>query len=171
VTQPDGPQQLSTLLVTHVYAPGDTGWSWVAVVRGSLMLTEQPTFTDAITGKGRPVPGIWVQFAGLDGTLYGFFSAPGQPWVKWALPAPAVSGIDPAGGPAATVVTVTGSGFTAAQAVLFGTAPAESFTVTSDTSLTAVAPDGLAPGVAVDITVTGPGGTSPVVPADQFTGQ
>ena len=42
---------------------------------------------------------------------------------KYAYPVPAVSGISPASGPATggTLVTVSGSGFTGATAVYFGT--------------------------------------------------
>lgn len=39
-----------------------------------------------------------------------------------------------------TVVTITGSGFTGASMVMFGSKPATSFTVDSDTQITAVAP-------------------------------
>ena len=46
--------------------------------------------------------------------------------------------------------------------------PASSFTVTSDTTITATAPAG-ATGTTVDITVTTPGGTTTQVNADRFT--
>ncbi|WP_218020943.1 IPT/TIG domain-containing protein [Nocardia mikamii] len=51
----------------------------------------------------------------------------------------------------------TGSGLTGVTAVNFGATPATSFTVDSDTQITAVAPAGT--GI-VSVTVTGPGGTS-----------
>lgn len=74
-------------------------------------------------------------------------------------PPPSVSGVNPIGGPAtgAITVTLTGSGFTGATAVDFGSSPASSFTVGSDHQITAVAPAGSG---AVNVTVTGPGGTS-----------
>ena len=72
------------------------------------------------------------------------------------------SGVE-AGG---TSVTVTGTGFTGATGVSFGATAATSFTVVSDTEITAVSPPGT--GV-VDVTVTGPAGTSAVSAADQFT--
>ena len=55
---------------------------------------------------------------------------------------PAVTAIAPTSGPVAggTVVTVTGSGFTAGSTVAFGTTPATAVTVTSATSLTATSP-------------------------------
>jgi alpha-tubulin suppressor-like RCC1 family protein len=72
-----------------------------------------------------------------------------------------VGGVD--GG---TPVTIAGVNFEGVTAVDFG-ANAASFTVDSPTSITAVAPAG-ALGT-VNVTVTTPAGTSPVVPADRFT--
>ena len=66
-----------------------------------------------------------------------------------------------------TTVTVTGTGFTNGATVQFGSTPATSVTVVSSTSLNAVSPPG-SPGV-VDVTVTTPDGTSPVVNGDKFT--
>jgi hypothetical protein len=64
-------------------------------------------------------------------------------------------------------VTINGTGFTGATAVDFGTTPATSFTVNSaGTQITAVDPAGTGK---VDVTVTGPFGTSPTTAADQFT--
>jgi uncharacterized membrane protein len=69
----------------------------------------------------------------------------------------------PSGG---TAVTITGTGLTGATAVNFGSTSAKSFTVNSDTSITAVSPKGKG---TVDVTVTTPAGTSPTSAADQFT--
>lgn len=66
-----------------------------------------------------------------------------------------------------TKVAVVGTNLTGASAVAFGTSSAASFTVDSDSSITAVAPPGSAG--TVDITVTTPGGTSQASSADQFT--
>ena len=63
-------------------------------------------------------------------------------------------------------VTISGDALTATTQVYFGTAPATSFTITSDTSITAVAP-AANPGT-VDVTVASPGGTSAST-TDQFT--
>ncbi len=83
-------------------------------------------------------------------------------------PQPVVTGVSPTSGYASTSVTVSGSGFTGASAVDFGTGnPATTFNVTGDGSLTATAPTGSG---TVDVTVTTSGGTSNVAPpADQFT--
>jgi hypothetical protein len=79
--------------------------------------------------------------------------------------APAVSGISPTEGSAGTSVTITGTGFTGATAVDFGTVAASNFTVNSDTQVTAVSPAGSG---TVDVMVTTAGGTSATSPADQF---
>jgi large repetitive protein len=81
---------------------------------------------------------------------------------------PSVSGISQAGGPAAggTTVTITGSGFTDAKGVSFGSTAASSFKVVSDTHVTAVSPAGSG---TVDVTIKGKWDTSAPVAADQFT--
>jgi hypothetical protein len=79
-------------------------------------------------------------------------------------PAPAITTISPTSGPTAggTTVTITGSGFTGATRVGFGALTATSYTVNSDTQITAVSP---AQSGAHYITVTAPGGTSATGPA------
>jgi hypothetical protein len=85
-------------------------------------------------------------------------------------PVPVLTGISPAIGlvTGGATVTITGTGLTAATSVNFGDTPAASFTVISDTSITAIAPAGSG---TVDVTVTTPGGTSAPSPADQFSYQ
>ena len=86
-----------------------------------------------------------------------------------AAPAPPIlTGINPNTGPAAggTVVTITGTGFTGATAVDFGTTAATDVTVVSDTTITADSPAGTG---TVHVTVLTPGGTSATSTADQFT--
>jgi hypothetical protein len=74
---------------------------------------------------------------------------------------PAVTTLSPSSGPVAggTSVTITGTAFTGATAVEFGSIAATSFTVNSATSITAKAPAGTS-GM-VKVTVTTPYGTSP----------
>jgi hypothetical protein len=104
-----------------------------------------------------------------------------------ATPGITVTGASPTSGPCSgifagnkpLVVTITGTGFTGATAVNFG--PQEQitsqngqdstyFTVDSDTQITVYEPSVDDGGVTVDVTVTGPNGTSaPTPPADQFT--
>jgi hypothetical protein len=86
-----------------------------------------------------------------------------------SLAAPAVTGISPTSGPAAggAAVIITGTGFTGATEVNFGATPADSFTVNSDTQITATSPAECAG--TVDVTVTTPAVTSATGSADQFT--
>jgi IPT/TIG domain len=65
-----------------------------------------------------------------------------------------------------TEVTITGTRFTGATAVQFQSANAKSFTVNSDTSITAVSSAGSG---TADVTVSVGSATSPTVMADQFT--
>ena len=82
---------------------------------------------------------------------------------------PAVTGVSPASGPVTggTTVTITGTGFTGAFTVSFRS-PAPSFTVDSDTQITATSPAGAGAGPA-DVTVATPAGISAASSADQFT--
>jgi hypothetical protein len=85
-----------------------------------------------------------------------------------APPAPTVAKLSPKKGPAAggTTVTVTGTGFTGATSVRFGSLAAKSFKVESATTIIAVSPaqaDGT-----VDLTVATAAGTSVVNKKDHF---
>lgn len=66
-----------------------------------------------------------------------------------------------------TVVTITGTSFTQASEVKFGSTPA-GFTVDSDTEITATVPSSPKPGQ-VDITVTSFAGTNPNTRFDDYT--
>jgi hypothetical protein len=83
-------------------------------------------------------------------------------------PAPAVTRVTPAKGPAAggTAVTITGAHFGGVSGVSFGGVSAPSFTVRSATSILAVVPSG-SPGL-VDVRVSSPAGTSAIVTGDHF---
>jgi hypothetical protein len=85
------------------------------------------------------------------------------------IPVPSVTGVSPAAGPPAggTSVTITGSGFTGASGVTFGTVAATSFTVVSDTQIHATTPAGSSG--TVNVTITTPGGTSASNAAAEFT--
>jgi len=94
----------------------------------------------------------------------------------WDIPQyvapPDVTGISPNVGPIAggTSITITGTGFTGASGVSFDSTAAASFSVVSDTSITATSPVVSAAGV-VDVTVTNSAGTSEVSSSDLFTYQ
>jgi IPT/TIG domain/Divergent InlB B-repeat domain len=79
---------------------------------------------------------------------------------------PTVTSVSPNGGAGGTVTTIAGTGLSGAQQVLFGGSAATSFTVNSDTAMTATAPPGAG---TVDVTVRTPNGFTATSPADQFT--
>ncbi len=76
------------------------------------------------------------------------------------IPAPTVTGLSPAAGPVGggTTVTISGTNFSGATAVRFGSTSAASFVVKSATSISAVSPAETAG--TVGVTVTTVGGTS-----------
>jgi len=83
---------------------------------------------------------------------------------------PVVTAVSPTSGPevGGTLVTITGTDFLGATAVSFGSTAAASFTVVSDTTITATAPAASAIGT-VDVTVTTPVVTSARSSADQYS--
>jgi hypothetical protein len=80
---------------------------------------------------------------------------------------PVITSIAPISGPAAggTIVTLTGTGFTGALAVGFGSTDASALSVMSDTTMVAVSPPGTG---TVNVTVVTPNGRSAVNAAVQF---
>jgi enterochelin esterase-like enzyme len=80
--------------------------------------------------------------------------------------APVVTSVSPAAGAPAggTSVTIRGKKFTGVTAVNFGSTPAASFTLTNDTTITAISPAGTG---TVDVTVVA-SGTSATSTADRF---
>lgn len=85
-------------------------------------------------------------------------------------PAPAITALAPTHGPASggSSVTITGSNFTGATAVKFGVATSGSFSVGSNTQISAVAPAGT-PGSTVNVTVITASGTSAIGASSEFT--
>ena len=101
--------------------------------------------------------------------LYGFNPGRGAAYVFVRTQAgPVVTGIYLSSGPAAggRMVTITGTGFTAATAVDFGPGAATSVVVDSDTQIRAASPAGSG---TVNVKVVAPAGTSTPSAADQFT--
>jgi len=82
---------------------------------------------------------------------------------------PIVNTVQPNAGPTsgATAVTIYGVGFTGATGVTFGSTPATSFTVVSDSEIRAVSPAHSAG--TVDVLVANAHGTSTATSHDQFT--
>jgi len=70
---------------------------------------------------------------------------------------PSITSFSPSSGPVGTSVTITGNNFTGATKVTFGGVKATSFTVVSDTKITATVPPGAVTG---QIKVTTAGGTA-----------
>lgn len=123
----------------YTYSPNDAAMN--RVVENS-----QETFTitssvGALTGSGT----LTVSITGAAETT---------------VSAPTISAISPSRGSNAggTTVTVTGSGFTTAQFVRFGTTVGTSVTIVNDTTLTVVSPAKLAG--SYNLTVTNDGGTN-----------
>jgi hypothetical protein len=105
--------------------------------------------------------------------VYAWSSAPGttQATVTCSAP-PTVTAISPTSGSlgGGNSVVITGTNFTGttgAGGVKFGSTNATSYTVNSDTQITAVAPTGSAG--TVDVTVTNGGATSATSAVDQYT--
>ena len=101
-------------------------------------------------------------------TMSGNSSANSTDKFNFTQAAPTVTQVGPTSGGTAggTAITVTGTNFTGASSVLFGTTIASSFTVTSSTSLMVTAPSHSA-GL-VDVTVVTSAGSSAVNPNDQY---
>ena len=99
----------------------------------------------------------------------GGYNSMRKPGYITVIARPAVTALSPTKGPTTgnTLVTITGTGFTGATAVKFGTKAGTSKTVVSATKITIRSPAHAA-GI-VNVTVTTPGGTSAISSADRFT--
>ncbi len=137
--------------------PGDCiGFNVVSYSSTQVTATFGSWYTDQEVGGGTQIHVGDTVIVGLAGSYI-------------SVTVPGVTAISPDSGPAsgATTVNISGAGFTGATAVDFGLNPATTFTVNSDTSITATAPAGtVGP---VDVTVATPGGTTTTGPADVFT--
>ena len=186
VTTPGGTSATSSAdLFTYVLAPTVTGLSPTGgpKVGGTLVTITGSGFTGATSVIFGTVPAtnltvvndntITVDSPPGTGTVHVIVTTPGGTSVPTSADlftySPTVTGLSPTAGPVVggTVVTITGSAFTGATAVAFGTTPATSFTVVNDTTITADSPAGAAG--TVDVTVTTSAGTSATTSADLFT--
>ena len=138
---------------------GNTPGTNMAVVSSTLVTVTSPAGSAGtvdvtiVTSLGRSATSSSDQFT----------------YVAPVTSAPTVTSVSPNSGTTAggTSVTITGTNFTGATAVSFGTAPAEGFVVDSSTAITATSP-AEAVGT-VDVTVTTPSGTSATSASDKFT--
>jgi hypothetical protein len=106
---------------------------------------------------------------GPQSTTPGCRTGPGESCDRFTyLPTGPVTQVEPDFGPThgGTAVRISGISLSGATAVMFGSTPAASFTVQSDSSIIARSPSGTG---TVDITVTTPGGTSATGVADLFS--
>ena len=100
----------------------------------------------SFTATGSSSPAI----GDLGGTVFVVTSTPSQTTttqtsggsVPIATTGPQVSTVSPSSGSAGSTITLTGAGMTTTTQVLFGTVPATSFHMVSDTEVTAVVPAG-----------------------------
>jgi sugar lactone lactonase YvrE len=79
----------------------------------------------------------------------------GAAWAYIAAPSLTIASFSPTSAGAGSIVTLTGTGLTGATAVSFGGTAATSFTVVSDTQITAV----VGAGASGNVSITTPGGT------------
>jgi plastocyanin len=123
-------------------SPASSGNKW----SGSCTFTKPGTYTFWCTVHGAEMTGT----------------------VTVTTPPPAIKRVAPRKGPdtGETMVTITGTNFTGAEVVKFGSVEAKTFAVTSDTSITAVSPAEAAG--TVDVSITTPYGTSVSSHHDHF---
>lgn len=116
-------------------------------------------------------PGTYTYTSGQPTGAFGTGSSTTTPTGLSVLALPAVTSISPSSGPLAggTAVTITGTDFTGATRVSFGSVdvPATSFTSISDTQIVVPSPAGSAGTVRVSVTTAR--GTSPDAAQDDFT--
>lgn len=137
-----------TVVLTGSGLTGATAVSFGAVAAASFTIDSDTQIT-AVTPAGTGNVNVTVVSpGGTSGT------GPENLFYYGALP-PVLTAVTPSAGPEAggTSVAITGSGFSGASNVLFGATPATSFTVDSDTAITAISPPGVG---AVDIFVDAP---------------
>lgn len=137
-----------TVVLTGSDLTGATAVSFGATAAASFTIDSDTQIT-AVTPAGTGNVNVKVTTPGGTSGV-----GPGNLFYYGAL-APVLTAVTPSAGPEAggTSVTITGSGFSGASNVLFGTTPATSFTVGSDTEITAISPTGMG---TVDIFVDAP---------------
>ena len=131
----------------------------------------------SITANGDGSITVTVPSRGSAGVVYVTVTTPGGTSPTggsaeyYYTSTPAVTGVSPNAGPltAGTSVTISGTGFSGATSVDFGTTPAVSYTLNSDSSITAIAPADPSGGTVNVIVTTASGGSSPPATADEFT--
>ena len=149
----------------YVFAEPGTGWK--NMTQTTKLTASDGAFCDCF-GMGVSISGNAVVVGAGEKTVNGN-QLQGAAYV-FAIPAPAVTRLSPTSGPTTggTSVTITGTNFTGATLVDFGTVAASRFTVNAaGTQIVATSPAESAG--TVYVTVTTAGGTSATSSADQFT--
>jgi hypothetical protein len=143
-----------------------------SVIFGTVSTTRFAVVSDTQITATAPAQGPGTRYVGIVTPAGRNVDTNGTDQFTFRAPIPVVTSLAPNNGPAAggTVVAITGSGFTRATKVLFGSVPATTFTVVSDTQINATAPP-QAPGTRFVRVITS-GGMSPATPTvDQFVDQ
>jgi hypothetical protein len=149
-----------SVTITGVHLDGAT-----AVDFGSTSASFTVNSDSSITAVSPPGVGtVDVTVTTPEGTT------PSSSTDRFSYGVPTVTKVVPRVGPIAggTAVTITGTNFTRATAVSFGSNNASSFTIKSPTKIAVVAPPAGTVGF-VYVTVTTPGGTNAVSKSDVFT--
>jgi Bacterial Ig-like domain (group 3)/IPT/TIG domain len=154
-----------------VYGPGDPSCAQTPVftLTNPLDAAGTSATSDAFTPPSAGTYQVTASYAGDSDYLpAGSGCADPDGTLTVAAPPPTVTGLDPASGPAAggNEVTITGTAFTGATAVEFGSAQASGITVVGPDQLTASVPPGSG---TVDVQVTTPAGVSSTGSADRYT--
>jgi hypothetical protein len=138
----------TSVTVTGTGFTGATSVTFGAIAATSFTVVSDTQFT-AVVPSGFAHSPIKVTTPGGTGASATNFNV--------TEPVPTITSFDPPSGPVGTSVTVTGSNFTTATSVRFGSLAAATFTVDSDSQITAIVPSG-----AIDsyVKVTTPGGTA-----------
>ncbi|MGO8748092.1 MAG: IPT/TIG domain-containing protein [Thermoguttaceae bacterium] len=152
----------TTVTITGTGFTGATAVDFGMVAATNVQVNSAGTQITATAPAGTGIVDITVVTAGGISNV-----SPADRFTYVAVPA--VTGVGPTEGPAAggTPMTITGSGFTGATEVYFGTVAASYFLVNSDTQITDVSPPGTVG--TVNVTVATAGGTSPDSAADEFS--
>lgn len=164
---------------------GGGGGAVIFVAPNGVTLTGQVNQADGtavvygnlLSGTGNFVSGPpsidtyadWESLAAADYYLYGGGGGGGGGGAGQLTYVPSIMTVSPASGPTTggTTVTITGSHLSGVTSIAFGTVPAASFIIVSDTSITAVSP--AEPVSTVDITAANAEGASATSPADRFS--
>lgn len=149
----------TTITLTGVNLTGTTSVTFGSTAAASFSVVNSNSLT-AVAPAGTGAVNISVTTPAGSTMLWRGFTYDG---VTPSDTDPVVSSTSPSSGSTAgdQVVTISGSNFTGATAVMFGGSPATNVTVVSDSSITARTPRGLAGQVAVTVLTTGGRGVLP----------